>query len=424
MSEITRYASPYNWLALSARSAEKPASVAIHDLTLEGDGEEMAGAKLSEQDRIVIAERLVEIGVPRLSVLGNSPLPSDEDIRCAEKIIARDLPARLDAFVKTQNEIDIAKNVGLWGVEILVFVNEALLPRDKTGADIIDQCTSLSGYAKQQGLHTCLMAMDATRTKPDFLEKVIRAVDPYCDEITIADSKGIVSPYGLHFLLELVTQWTDKPLQVHLHNHTSMAVANALVAVLSGVSTIHTTVNGLGELTGLVALEEFAVASLMHLGVPTGVDLPGLKGLSDFVARATGLDLPLQKPVVGDAAFALPETEEIQEVYWNLYCEGRIEDGIVYPPRLVGNRYYMSIGRRCNAFTVLYNLAKLGWTADPEEISKIVAAVRKKMADCSGYALMSEEAFGDLVLKGGFELRQYERPAPAHREEAPMAVSP
>jgi len=292
--------------------------------------------------------------------------------------------------------------------DILVGVNDALLPRGKTGADIVDRCKMLTGYAKQQGLHTCLMGMDSTRTRPEFLHEVIAALEPYCDEFTIGDSLGTISPYGLRFLIELVVGWTKKPVQVHLHNHSSMAVANALAALLGGASTIQTTVNGLGEFTGLVALEEFAVASEMHIGVPTGINLAELKSLSDFVARAIGVDLPVQKPAVGNSAFAIPETEEIQQVYWELYQEGRLEEGLTYPPRLVGNRYQMSIGRRCNTYTVLYNLANLGWTADAETVKSIMLEVRKVMAERSGYALMSKDEFRELVVKAKFNIRSYQ----------------
>src|SRR5437773_6867046 len=51
-------------------------------------------------------------------------------------------------------EIDIAKRVGLWGVDILVGVNEALLPSGSTGADILERCKSLTGYAKRSEEHT------------------------------------------------------------------------------------------------------------------------------------------------------------------------------------------------------------------------------------------------------------------------------
>jgi isopropylmalate/homocitrate/citramalate synthase len=163
---------------------------------------------MTETDRITIARRLARAGVGRLAILGNSPMPPQEEIRCAERIVSLGLPVELDAFVKTKEEIDIAKRVGLWGVDILVGVNDALLPRGKTGADIVERCKNLSGYAKQKGLNTCLMGMDATRTRPEFLQQVITALEPYVDEFTIGDSLGTISPYGLRYLIELVTSWT------------------------------------------------------------------------------------------------------------------------------------------------------------------------------------------------------------------------
>lgn len=404
MSDLSRHASPYNWLAASAKSPKQPERIVIHDLTLEGDAEEMAGVSIAESDKIEIAKRLCDLGVPRLSLLGNSPMPPAEDIRAAEKIVALGLPIRIGAFVKTLEEIDIAARIGLWGVTILVGVNDALLPPGRSGADILDRCKLLGGHAKQLGLHACLMGMDATRTRPEFLRQVVASIEPYCDEITIGDSLGVISPYGLRYLIELVTSWTDKPIQVHLHNHTSMAVANALAAVLGGASIIQTTTNGMGEFTGLVPLEEFAVASLMHLGIATGIDLSGLKALSEIVAHATGVRPSIQKPVVGDAAFCIPETEEIQQVYYDLSREGRFEEALPYPPRLVGNRYRMSIGKKCNAYTVLYNLAQLGWTADEATVRRIVEAVRARLASAKGYVLMEDEEFRALVSEGKFDL--------------------
>ena len=127
--------------------------------------------------------------------------------------------------------------------------------------------------------------------------------------------------------------------------------------------------------------------------------------LSQLVSRAIGIEPNIQKPAVGEAAFCVPETEEIEQVYWELHQESRIEEAFTYPPRLVGNRYRMSIGRRCNPYTVLYNLVVLGYTADGDTVARIVAAVRARMQDRTGFALMDEEEFRMLATTGGFALQ-------------------
>jgi isopropylmalate/homocitrate/citramalate synthase len=401
---LSRYGSPYNWQAPNFQQRPLPEQITIHDLTLEGDGEEMAGVQIIQADKIELAKRLSELGVPRLSVLGYSPMPPLEEIHTAEKIVALDLPVKLGSFVKTAAEIELAAKIGLWGVTILVMTNEAALPLGKTGADVAAKGQALTQLAKSLGLHTCLMTMDATRARPEFLKQVIQGVEPFCDEICIADSLGVVSPYGFQYLIEQVRQWTAHPLQVHCHNHSSMAVANGLAAVLGGATILHTTVNGLGEFAGLLALEELAVALAMHLQVDTGLDLSQLKALSTFVSQITGVPVPLQKPAVGSSAFCIPETEEIQEALYALVEKGNLKDCLTYPPELVGNHLSMSIGRRCNEYTVRYNLEAKGWTASSETIDEIVAAVRTKATQETGYYLMDEETFFQFVTEKGYPL--------------------
>ena len=402
MTEFARYGSPYNWLPAEVGPPGQRPAAFIHDLTLEGDGEEMAGVSLSLENKLEIARRLAEIGVAEISVLGNSPRPSPEDVREAEQIIALGLPIRIGAFVKTEGEIQTAARIGLRGVTILVWVNDRSLPAGLGGQDVLAKCRHLTGFARERGLHTNFMAMDATRTRPEFLREVIEAVEPTCDEYTIADSRGVISPYGLRYLIEQVRTWTDRPVQVHCHNHSSMALANGVAAVLGGASGLQTTVNGLGELAGLLALEEIAVALPMHAGVSTGIDLTRLKDLSDFVVRAANVAISPHKPVVGDRTFCIPETEDIQQIVYGRATRGLLEESVVYPPRLVGNRLRVSIGRKCNEYTVRYHLFANGLTAAPDTIQEIVAAVRTAAGAAEGFYLMDEATFLALVHQGGF----------------------
>jgi len=254
--------------------------------------------------------------------------------------------------------------------------------------------------------------MDATRTEPGFLRRVLRAVEPASDEFVIADSLGVASPYGFRHLIELARSWTSRPIQVHCHNHASMAVANAIAAVVGGASVVHTTVNGLGELAGQVPLEEFAVAAELHLGLETGLDLRRLKTLSDLVVRATGVAVSVQKPVVGDHAFSIPETEEIQQAIYGLYRQGKLDECLTYPPERVGATMHMAIGRKCNEYTVRFNLEAQGWTADDATVREIADAVRGKAAAATGHYVMDEAEFMEFVAAQGFCLRPFDSEAP------------
>ena len=49
-------------------------------------------------------------------------------------------------------------------------------------------------------------------------------------------------------------------LDAHVHNDIGFAVANAFSACDAGVDQIHTTIDGIGERTGIPPLAEVAVA--------------------------------------------------------------------------------------------------------------------------------------------------------------------
>lgn len=397
MTTLQQYGSPYNRADEAATTPAPSRRVEIHDLTLEGDGEEMAGLRFSHKDRIEIAKLLDAAGIHRISVLGNSPRPTRDEVKSAAAIASLGLKARVGALVKTVEEIDTSARIGLWGVTILVGINDAVLTGGQKGQDIIDQCKKLTVRAREHGLHTCLMAMDATRTRPPFLERVIRELDPFVDEFVIGDSLGRISPFGMRNLISQVLQWTAKPLQIHPHNHTSMAVANCLGAVLGGASIVQTVVNGLGEFSGIAATEECVVALEMHAGLALGIDRLRLQDLSRLVAKASGLPIPANKPVTGRLAFAIPETEEIQEALYQLHREGRLEDGLPLPPELVGAVPSMSIGRKCNAFTVLYNLEIAGIEVSRELAEQIAGKVRAHFKNRRGHFLIDQSEFLELA---------------------------
>ena len=399
MSRLADYSSPYDRIVNADLAGRR---IEINDMTLEGDCEEMAGIRLLRDDKIRIAEALAEIGVHRISVLGNSPTPTPDEIDDVREIARRDFMPRLNAFVKSPFEIGVAADLGLWGVVILISVNERFFGDGQSGDSVIETARSLAGQAKSTGLHVALMAMDSTRARPDYLRRFVAETEADWDELVVCDSIGVASPWGFEHLVATVRGWTDKPLQVHCHNHTSMAVANAMAAVRGGATVIHATVNGLGEFAGQVPLEELAVSLGIHFGIDCGLDLERLTDLSRLVAEAAGVPLPVNKPVTGPAAFAVPETEEIQEAFFGPAREGRLDEALTFPPGLVGNAAQMSIGRKCSTWTVAYGLLCMDLEADQSTLETIASHVRAHAMEQSGYYLMSQDEFAELVRRGGY----------------------
>ena len=388
MIDLKSHDSPYNQKARQYQNRRLQSKIEIYDLTLEADGEEMAGLRFKHTERIEIAKILDEAGIHRMAIIGNSPKPTRGDIKSAEKIVELGLRARTSGFVKTKEEITICNQIGIKDVSILVGVNESTFTKDSSKRNVLDNSKNLLNHAKELGLHVTFMGMDSTRASTRFLKQVIKELDPLFDEYAIGDSLGRITPYGIEYLANLFTSWTSKPLQLHPHNTTSMAVANCLSAALSGIPILHSTINGLGEFSGLAATEECVAAIEVHAGVPLGINFNKLQEASMLVSSIAGINIPPGKPITGSAAFAIPETEEIQQFMYELYLEGCFNDGMPLTPELVGSKAIFSIGKKCNPYTILFNLNKKGYQIEFEIAVKLAADIRRHLSKKKGYYLM------------------------------------
>ena len=388
----------YNKKAKLYKNIKIEKKVEICDLTLEADGEEMAGLKFKESERLEIAKILDEVGAHRIAIIGNSPKPTKVDIKSAEKILDLNLNARTNGFVKTEEEILTCQKIGLKEVVILVGINETAFTKNISPKSILEKSERLIEYAKSLGLHVTFMGMDSTRTSPIYLKKVITKLEPLFDEYVIGDSLGRITPYGIEYLVKLIKKWTNKPIHLHPHNTTSLAVANSLSGVLSGLSVVHTTVNGLGEFSGLAATEELSAAIDIHAGISLGLNYSKLQEASSLVSRITGIQTPPFKPITGKSAFAIPETEETQEFMYNLSLENKIFEGMPIPPKLVGKNITFSIGKKCNEFAVLYNLKECGYEITKKEAKIIAREVRRRLSTRNKYCLITQNELLSIFL--------------------------
>ena len=398
MNNFSDLDSIYNKKAKLYKNIKIEKKVEICDLTLEADGEEMAGLKFKESERLEIAKILDEVGVHRIAIIGNSPKPTKGDIKSAEKILGLNLNARTNGFVKTEEEIITCQKIGLKEVVILVGINETAFTKNISPKNILEKSERLIEYAKNLGLHATFMGMDSTRTSPIYLKKIITKLEPLFDEYVIGDSLGRITPYGIEYLVKLIKKWTNKPIHLHPHNTTSLAVANSLSGVLSGLSVVHTTVNGLGEFSGLAATEELSAAIDIHAGISLGLNYSKLQEASSLVSRITGIQTPPFKPITGKSAFAIPETEETQEFMYNLSLENKIFEGMPIPPKLVGKNITFSIGKKCNEFTVLYNLKECGYEITKKEAKIIAREVRRRLSTRNKYCLITKNELLSIFL--------------------------
>jgi len=157
-------------------------------------------------------------------------------------------------------------------------------------------------YAKSHGLKIRFTVEDGSRAEPKFLLEVCKAIeDAGVDRISLPDTVGIMRPVGMYNFVQSVRKEIDVPLDAHVHNDIGFALANAFAACDAGADQIHTTIDGIGERTGIPALAETAVALTYLYKSQNDFRLDMLMDLSRIIEQYTSIKPYDSKPIVGSA---------------------------------------------------------------------------------------------------------------------------
>jgi hydroxymethylglutaryl-CoA lyase len=131
------------------------------------------------------------------------------------------------------------------------------------------------------------------------VDVVLALVGQGCQQISLGDTIGAATGDQVMTLLGMLADAGVGPdlLAMHFHDTYGQALANTLLSLEFGVTTIDASAGGLGgcpfakSATGNLATEEL-VWMLHGLGIETGVDLPALVATSRWLAGELGRPSP------------------------------------------------------------------------------------------------------------------------------------
>ena len=114
-----------------------------------------------------------------------------------------------------------------------------------------------------------------------------------CDEVGLSDTTGYADPAAVRRLIRLVRGAAgDGALTgIHLHNTRGLGLANALAALDGGLTTLDSSLGGLGGCpfapgaSGNIVTEDLAFM-LEAMGLRTGIDLDRLNAVRSILAEA------------------------------------------------------------------------------------------------------------------------------------------
>ncbi len=290
--------------------------IRIFDTTLR-DGEQSPGASMNLNEKMEIAQALVNLGVDIIEA--GFPIASPGDFRAVSEI-AKTVRGSIVCGLARCNDKDIDR---AWEAlkhaeqpRIHVFLATSAIHREfklrMTQEEIIKR--TVAGVRRAAGYcdDVEFSPEDAARTEHDFLCQVVEAaIEAGATTVNIPDTVGYATPgemgKTIAVLRDRVPNIDKAVISVHCHNDLGLAVANSLAAVVHGAGQVECTINGIGERAGNCSLEEIVMAIKTRQDAyqcQTGIVTERLVPSSRQVSSITGLQVQRNKAIVGRNAFA------------------------------------------------------------------------------------------------------------------------
>jgi len=290
--------------------------VQIFDTTLR-DGEQSPGASMTAEQKLVIARQLEKLGVDVIEA--GFAASSEGDFESVRRIARELTRPRIVSLARAQ-EGDISRALKAVegakhpGIHTFIATSEIHMKHKlrMTREQVIEAAVQAVTFAKKHTDYVEFSAEDASRSDPEFLIQVFREViRAGAKVINVPDTTGYAIPSEFGALIANLIERTaggDRVIwSAHCHNDLGLAVANSLAAVHNGARQIECTINGIGERAGNTSLEEVVMALRTrknYLNLDTRIVSEQLYPTSRLVSQVTGIPIPINKPIVGDNAFA------------------------------------------------------------------------------------------------------------------------
>jgi 2-isopropylmalate synthase len=361
--------------------------VIIFDTTLR-DGEQAAGGSLNSQEKLEIARQLERLGVDIIEA--GFPVTSPGDFK-AVQLIAKEIRqlsvcalmhANFKAIDESWQAIKDASNprihIVLSSSDIHLFYQ-----LKKSQDQILQMSTDTVAHARKYTDNIEFSAMDASRTQPEFIYRLLKAViDAGATTVNVPDTVGYAMPVQFGALIDGVFKNVPNiekaVVSIHCHNDLGLAVANSLEAIKRGARQVEGTINGIGERAGNAALEEIIMAIKTRadfFNLTTNINTAQIYRTSRMVSDLTGFPVQPNKAVVGGNAFRHSS---------GLHIDGMIKKSVTYEimdPRSVGvPSSSLVLGKTSGRHAFKERLAELGYNLPEEDLNKAFTAF-KELAD-------------------------------------------
>jgi hydroxymethylglutaryl-CoA lyase len=274
------------------------------------DGLQNEARNVPTVDKIRFIDALVASGIKAIEITSFvSPkwIPQLADAAEVARGVQRPAGVRMSALVPNRRGLDTALASGMKEIAVFLSASETHNKKNinKTIAETFDAfkevippalAANVPVRAYVSTVYGCPYEGEIDPAAAVDLTTRLRDMGVY--EISLGDTIGVANPAQVEDVLgRVLAKHPASSVAVHFHDTQGTALANCLVALQMGVTTIDAAAGGLGGCpyapgaSGNLATED-VVAMLHAMGVKTGIDLDKLTEASRTASTFVGHELP------------------------------------------------------------------------------------------------------------------------------------
>lgn len=349
-------------------------AIQLLDTTLR-EGEQLAGAYFSAEQRRSIVSLLDAVGVPMIEL--PSPIASPDTRQAVEDLCALGTRAKLVAHVRcAEADVQAALETPVHGLNLFYGTSTELrsFSHGRRIEQIITDAVPLIKRVRAEGRYVRFSAEDAFRSDLiDLLTVFDAVVEAGAQRIGLPDTVGVATPREVERMIRLCAErYPSVGIEFHGHNDTGCAIANTVAALEGGADCLDVTVLGIGERNGIASLSGLVAQMYIHYPeLLPSYDLTRLPLLDQYVAQSLNVAIPFNNPITAPGAFTHRAGIHTKAVLRNPRAYevlNPLDFGLVRSVD-VGSRY---TGR----YAVGHRAAELGLSLEGEALANLTAALK------------------------------------------------
>jgi len=287
-----------------------PKAVTIYEVGPR-DGLQNEALTLSTDIKAELVRRLINSGLPAIEVASFVRPDTVPALADADELLIQLSPLlsshRMSALVPNQRGLDRALHAGMREVAVFASATESFAKANLNNSvagsleiysgvikSAVDAGLRVRGYISMCFRDPWEGAVEA-RKVVDVAERLLA---DGVTEISLGDTIGTATPGEVINLLNVLDSRgiSRSLLAVHFHDTYGQALSNTLTAMLEGITTIDSSIGGLGgcpfakSATGNLATEDI-VWQLHGLGISTGINFDELLATSKWLSEKSGLKI-------------------------------------------------------------------------------------------------------------------------------------